>query len=258
MATRGPEGNSTAEGSNAGQAAFPRTHWSRLEALQGDVSAARREALEYLAQRYWRPVYVYVRRQRYNDEQAQDLVQEFFLRALARDLFARADPARGRFRNFLLKSLQRFLANAYRDAHARIRHPARGFVPIDELASESGAAALPPDTLTPDEAFHWKWLRELVRRVLRTLEIECQATGKQTHFELLHQRVIAPLLEGAEPPSLRDLAQRHGLSEKDVENRVITARRAYQRLLRQEIRLYATSDEEIAAEIQDLWRFMAE
>lgn len=237
---------------------FPRTHWSQLALVREGVSAERQAALNFLAQRYWKPVYLYVRQRGHDEEQAKDLVQEFFFVALSDDLFAKADPAKGRFRNFLLKSLQHFLANAHRDAHAKKRYPSQGFVAIHELVSESGPVVVPKDTRTPDEAFHRNWLRELVLRVLRALEQECQATGKQTHFELLRQRLIAPVLEGADAPSLRDLAQRHGLSDKDVENRVITARRAYQRLLREEIRLYASSDEEVAAEIQDLWRFMTE
>ncbi len=56
---------------------------------------------------------------------------------------------------------------------------------------------------------------------------------------------------------IRSLAMKYGLGEKEVANQLLTARRAYQRLLRNEIRLYASSEEEVASEIQDLWRFMA-
>ncbi len=237
---------------------FPRTHWSRLAAVKGDVSAERREALDFLAQRYWKPVYLYVRQRGYDEEEAKDLVQEFFLVALGNDLFAKADPARGRFRNFLLKSLQHFLANAHRDAHAKKRHPNEGFVPIHEMASESGPVVVPKDTKTPDEAFHRNWLRELVLRVLRALEQECEISGKQAHFEMFCQRLVAPVLEGSPVPSLQDLAEKYELNIKAVDGRLVRIRRDYQRLLRQEIRQYASSDEEVAAEIQDLWRFMAE
>jgi hypothetical protein len=65
-------------------------------------------------------------------------------------------------------------------------------------------------------------------------------------------------LEGSEPPSYQTLAKQYGLTEKEAAARVVTARRAYHRLLREEIRIYATSDEEVGAEIQDIWRFMAE
>jgi len=240
------------------EAGFPRTLWSRIDAVKGGDSTEREEALNFLARRYWKPVYLFVRQYGHNEEEAQDLVQDFFVAALARDLFAKADPTKGRFRNLLLTSLKRFLANANRNARAKKRHPVEGFVTIQELMTESGPVIVPKDTRTPDEAFHRNWLRELVLRVLRALELECEATGKQLHLELLRVRIILPLLEGAEAPSLRDLGERHGLSDKDVENRVITARLAYQRLLRKEIRLYAGSDEEVAEEIQDIWRFMVE
>jgi DNA-directed RNA polymerase specialized sigma24 family protein len=236
---------------------FPRTHWSRLDAVKGDASTERREALNFLAERYWKPVYCYLRGRGYDESASEDLVQEFFFTAFAKGLFAKADPARGRFRNFLLKSLQHFLANEWRDAHAKKRQPVEGFVSIHEMASETGPVVVPKDTKTPEDTFHQAWLSELVMRVLRTLEQEYLAGGKKIHIELLRQRVIAPILDGAEVPSLSDLAERYALSVKDVENRVITARRAYQRLLRDEIRVYASSDEEVAAEIQDLWRLLS-
>ena len=238
--------------------AFPATIWSKLIALRDGDDEGRLTVLDFLIRRYWKPVYCFVRRFGYDDEKAKDLVQEFFMAALATNLFAKADPERGRFRNLLLKSLQHFLANARRHEAAKIRRPPGGFVTIHELSTQDGSVFVPKDTETPDEVFHRTWLRELVLRVLKRLEDECRVTGKTTHFDLLRLRIIEPILEGAEPPPLRILAERFGLPEKAVHNQIITARRAYHRLLREEIRVYARNDEEVAAEIQDLWRFMAE
>lgn len=237
---------------------FPRTHWSHVAALKGDAATARQEALNFLAEHYWKPVYLYVRQRGHNEEQAEDLVQEFFLTALETDLFAKADPGKGRFRNFLLGSLKNFLANAHRDAHAKKRHPPEGFVSIHEMASESGPIVVPTDTATPDEAFHRNWIRELVLGVLKALEQKCEDEGKQVHFEMFRQRVIAPILDGGRAPSLQELADRYKMNLKAVDGRLVRLRRDYQSLLREQIRNYATSDEEVAAEIQDLWRFMAE
>jgi hypothetical protein len=82
-----------------------------------------------------------------------------------------------------------------------------------------------------------------------------QDTGKQAHYALLRQRLVLPALEGAclprlrrrqaEPPPLRDLAARLGLSEKQAANHLLTARRAFQRLLEEEVRSYAGSEEEV-------------
>ena len=247
--------------SNTGEnhGVFPVTQWSKLVDLRENTGEERRAILDFLIRRYWRPVYCFVRRSGSDDEQAKDLVQEFFMVAIAKDLFSKADPERGRFRNFLLTSLKHFLANARREAFAKKRHPEEGFVSIHELSTQEGGPVIVlKNTETPDELFHRSWLRELVLRVLKTLETECLASGKRTHFELLRLRIIEPILEGSEAPSLRTLAEQYDLGEKEVANQVLTARRAYHRLLREEIRLYARNDEEVADEIQDLWRFMAE
>jgi len=53
---------------------------------------------------------------------------------------------------------------------------------------------------------------------------------------------------------MRELANRHGIDEKQAANALLTARRAYQRLLRDEIRLFARSEEEVSAEVRDIFR----
>lgn len=242
-------------GENDGQ--FPRTHWSKLAAARDANDADRNAALDFLLRRYWKPVFCYLRGRGWPEEEAKDLVQDFFASALARALFGQADPARGRFRSFLLSSLNNFLANAHRAAHAQKRRPEHGFVSIHELATSEGAVFVPVANETPEALFHRAWIQNLLQRVLRALAEECRRTGKDAHYEVFRQRIMAPALEGATPPPLADLARRLDLGEKEAANCLLTARRAYQRLLRAEIRLYAATDDEVAAEIQDLFHFLA-
>ena len=72
--------------SQATGGAFPATRPSVVRDL-GSVDPLRRAAAsEALARSYWRPVYVYIRlRWRRSPEDAQDLAQEFFTRALERE-----------------------------------------------------------------------------------------------------------------------------------------------------------------------------
>ena len=86
-----------------------------------------REALATLCEAYWYPIYAYVRRQGHTPEASQDLTQEFFAYVLERDLLAKADPARGRFRTFLRTVCARQLANHRNREKARKRggKPAR-------------------------------------------------------------------------------------------------------------------------------------
>src|SRR5512136_2747743 len=92
---------------------FLTTHWTVvLRAGRQDTPQAS-VALEQLCRAYWYPLYAYVRRRGYSPPDAQDLTQEFFARLLERNWLARADPAKGRFRTFLLHALERFLANEW-------------------------------------------------------------------------------------------------------------------------------------------------
>ena len=115
---------------------------------------------------------------KYGETETEDLVQDFSLTAFTTELFAKADPARGRFRNFLVKSLGHFLSKEWSDALVKKGHPGEGFVSMHELVSEAGPVVAPKDMKTPDEAFHRAWLCELVLRVLRTVEREYSANGE--------------------------------------------------------------------------------
>lgn len=236
---------------------FPTTHWSQLAEVRDTPTREHREVLNSLITRYWKPTYCYVRRHGYGNEDAKDLVQEFFTSWLAKDLFARADRERGRFKAYLLSSLDNFLANARRAAHAQKRRPPHGFVSIHKLATDDVSFIEPAQRDTPEMAFGRAWATELVLRVLKLLEEECSATGKTAHFDLFRQRVIEPALEGTRPPALRELAGRLDMTEKQAANRLLTARRAYQRLLRNEIWAHASSEEDVTLEMRELFDFLS-
>jgi RNA polymerase sigma-70 factor (ECF subfamily) len=108
--------------SRAARLWFTTTHWSVvLRAGQPD-SPQTADALEQLCRTYWYPLYAYVRRQGHAPEDAQDLTQEFFARFLEKQYLPLADPARGKFRSFLLTALKHFLTNDW----VRTRRQKRG------------------------------------------------------------------------------------------------------------------------------------
>jgi RNA polymerase sigma-70 factor (ECF subfamily) len=87
---------------------FPTTNWSMIEAVRGPMTPVQREVLNGLIERYWQPVYAYIVGRGWGQE-AADLAQEFFVHTLQKQLFGRAEQARGRFRTFLLACLNNFL-----------------------------------------------------------------------------------------------------------------------------------------------------
>ena len=93
-------------------AAFPATHCSLVRATASPDLTVRRQAQDSLIAAYWKPVYKYLRvRWRLANEDAKDLTQAFFARALEKDFFDRFDPARARFRTFLRTCVDGFAAH---------------------------------------------------------------------------------------------------------------------------------------------------
>jgi RNA polymerase sigma-70 factor (ECF subfamily) len=217
----------------------------------------RRAALEILSRRYWKPVYLFLRRTGAPDDVAKDSTQAFFADWIENEAFAKADEDKGRFRSFILTCLKRFTANEYRYAHAQKRGPRDGLLSLDELMANSGSPLEPADNMTPEAIFQKTWAIEVVRRVLKQLENECIRTGKTVHFDIFSRRVMRPILEGCSEPSMADLGREHGLTEKQAANYLLTAKRAYQRLLQDEIRLYAATEAEVSGEIRDLFAILA-
>src|SRR5262245_6278923 len=116
---------------------FRTTHWSVVLAAGDTASPQSAEALEKLCRTYWLPLYAYVRRSGRSPEEAEDMTQAFFEHFLQSKAVSRADPQRGRFRTFLLTSLQNFIANEWRRARAEKRGGGRALLAWDELAPES-------------------------------------------------------------------------------------------------------------------------
>ncbi len=208
------------------------------------ASPAQQAALELLIARYWNPAYAHLRAKGIPSEDTQDIVQDFFEKWLRQNLFGRADVGRGRFRDYLLTSLNNFARNALRDKVAKKRWPQAGFTAddVDTLLGEGD----------PAEEFVRAFISEMTLSVLTELEHEFEASGKTAHFELFRRRVVEPALDGIEPPSYRVLAEKHELSEKQAANFVVTARRAYVRLLEARVSEYAASADDGRAEIAEL------
>ncbi|MFM8358581.1 MAG: RNA polymerase sigma factor [Verrucomicrobiota bacterium] len=131
--------------SGAGSATFKTTHWSGLRsAREGDAGGVPpEEALANLCRDYWYPLYAYVRGCHFSPEDAQDLTQAFFERLIEKDLLAAADPARGRFRWFLLTALQNFLRNEIERAKAEKRGGRCGVVSWDALEAVAMCGTVP-------------------------------------------------------------------------------------------------------------------
>lgn len=226
-----------------GSPEFPSTVWGRLA-----EGADPREAAEYLAQKYWKPAYLFIRRRwGRSNEDAKDLTQGFFADALSKGLLGKADPRRGSFRHFLRASLENYLRNASRDAKALKRGGGVKLVPI-ELMEEADAVASPEGT--PEELFNRDWLQAVFDRCLPELKAQYAAEGRETYYEIFRRYDLDA--DPARRPTYEDLAKEMNLRVTEVRNWLAHARGRWQKLIRQELRETSASAADLEREVQDL------
>jgi len=234
--------------SREGLAEFTTTHWSLVLAAAETSSPRSAAALEDLCRTYWYPLYAYVRRKGHSPEDAEDLVQDFFARFLERHYLASADPGRGKFRSFLLTSLQHFLVNEWRKLRAQKRGGGAFFVGWDEDQTENRYLAEHAEAYTPEKLFEKRWALALLEQVLLRLRAEFAAAGKEAQFESLRLVIWGEKTE----PAYAELAARLGLKEGALKVAVHRMRQRYRDLLRAEVAKTVASPVEVDEELRHL------
>jgi len=227
---------------------FTTTHWSVvLLAGQADSPHAT-DALEKLCRTYWYPLYVYVRRQGNSPEDAQDLTQNFFSRLLEKNYFAKADPDRGKFRTFLLRSMKNFLVNEWKRAGRLKRGGGVEFLSIDANVAEDRYGAEPANQSNPDAAYEQRWAVTLIEQVLTALRQEFNAADKARLFEELKGFIWGD----KSTASYAEIAGHLNLTEGTVKVSAHRLRQRFRELLRAEVAHTVARPEDIDGELRHL------
>jgi RNA polymerase sigma-70 factor (ECF subfamily) len=195
------------------------------------------DVLAELYQKYWKPIYCYLRGMGFGNEQSKDLVQGFFTdKVLGQSLVQKADREKGRFRNFLLRAVHNYAISARRgDRVCQSLNPEE-----EDCRTEVG----------PEDQFNRAWADSLLEEVLKELEIECSRRDKLTHWGIFHDWLLAPS-PGAER-TMEQLCRRHGIADASMAYHMIeNVKRRFRSVLRDRLSQYAGSHEEIEAEIRD-------
>jgi len=212
-----------------------------------------REALSQLCELYWPPLYGFARRQGYSVEQAQDLTQAFFARFLEKQDVQDADPARGRFRSFLLGSFKHFLANEYDRERAKKRGGDQVKIALEVDSAEARFAAEPADDLTPEALFERQWALGVIDRVMDALRADLMKSGKEATFDELKGLLVGEKEQGGYAAIARTL----GTSEGAIKVTVHRLRQKFRERLRAEIAATVADDAEIEDEIRYLMAILA-
>jgi RNA polymerase sigma factor (sigma-70 family) len=238
-----------------GGGGFPATRLSVVRGASSADAGVRQRALETLATAYWKPVYKHIRlRSRRSAEDAEDLTQAFFARAVEKDFFAGYDPAKGRFRTFLRSCLDRFLANEDKAASRLKRGGDTTVLHLDfASAEEELGAASAGNARTPEEAFDAEWSRSVFSMAIGALRRQCDAQGKELHFRLFSRYDLET--DGPGRPTYEALASELGTTASQVTNHLAWARREFRRLVLETLRSLTGSDEEFRLEARVLLGF---
>ena len=231
------------------QPLFATTHWSVvLAAGQGDTpqSAA---ALEQLCRTYWYPLYAYVRRQGYEVADAQDLTQGFFAHILSRGFLKRASPAKGKFRSFVLGSLNYFLADEWAKLRAQKRGSGHAPVFLDAQTAEARYRLEPVDLMDAEKLFERRWATALLDRVLERLEEEFSKSGRKPVFDQLR----AFLLGEKGSATYAEIAAASMMTEGAVKVAVHRLRQRYRELFREEVAHTVEQPSELNDEVRHLF-----
>lgn len=228
-------------------AVFATTRWSLVKEARTDSSGGR-DALEQLCATYWLPVYGYLRRHGHNPHESEDLTQSFFASLLETDFLDRADPARGRFRGFLVGALRHFLGSHFEKANALKRGGSARFVDWSALEAEREFARALPAQADPAEAYEVSWAYALMNRAFVRLNREYADAGRERHFATL-----SPFLSYA--PTRGDyarVAEELGTTRSTVAVWAHRLSQRYAELVKLEVAATVDSPDEVAEELRYL------
>jgi DNA-directed RNA polymerase specialized sigma24 family protein len=230
-------------------ASYPATHWTQVFQARDLDKTCGRNALGQLLSRYQVALLRHLQwRFEATPEQAEDWLQSFVeKKILERQLMHHADRERGRFRNFLLSALDRFVWDEIKHAQAQKRKPAKGFVPLDD--SPEAAIATTATSSDPGDV---EWARGVLERAIRQTRQWYASGGSSITWEVFKLARVRPMLGGSTRPSDHEISQRCGLPADKISNTVNNAARKFRTELRTIVAEYATSETEIEAELRGL------
>ena len=225
---------------------FETTHWSLVEQARDGSPSVRRETLGELLTRYLPPLRIHLLAcRRLSPDETDDLLQSFITeKILERDLLSHVDRAKGKFRSFLLSSLDHYRIDHLRSQQARRR---RGEA---NASLDADGAPEPVDGTAVNDIFELAWARQVLSETLQRMRSDCLSQNRSMIWDVFEARLLQPALTGREPVAYGRLVERFQFaSPAQATNSLITARRQFLRTLEKLLTEYGIESEHLAEEI---------
>lgn len=219
-----------------------------LEAADSRADGAT-DSLAELCQQYWYPLYAFVRRKGFDRSQAEDVTQSFFAELLSGDLLKHAEPTRGRFRSFLLASLNNFITNQWRAENTQKRGGGQSVFSVDFENGDLRYARQPSDGLTAERNFERNWALSILEQTYAAVSNQYEQSGKLELFDELKG-----FLTGKPNVPYAELSKRTGMREGALKVAVHRLRQRYGQQLRLQIARTVQNPADVDQELQSLFR----
>jgi len=203
-------------------------------------------ALDQLCLAYWQPLYAYARCAGLSPSDAQDVVQGFFLHVIGGRVLPSVDPAKGRFRSFMLASVRNFMADEHDRARAVKRGGGAELLSLDFTLAETAFENQFAEHESPDRAFDRAWALAVLARAQSRLAHEYRAAGKEAVHNALGP-ASAEITYAAAGVAL-------GMTESAMKTAAFRLRRRYRDLIREEIAQTVSTSEELNEELESLFQ----
>ncbi len=226
---------------------FPTTQWSAVK--RAGEAGGGSAALGELLVKYLPALRAHlIRTRRIRPNEVDDLLQGFVADKVIHDrLIGHADRYRGKFRTFLLATLDNYLVSTIRHERSQRRSPGKPMLDVTEVQIAGGSDA------GPGGAFDVAWARQVLAQTMARMQAECERSGQPHIWQVFVCRVLEPIFNQAPVEAYKDLVDRFAFaSPTQAANALITGKRMFKRNLRLVISEYARDAAEVEEELASL------
>ena len=224
-----------------------------FQAAREDRRADHR-ALSQLIEGYWQPLYFFARRQGLSAADAEDATQTFLMELMEGNSLAAADPAKGRFRTYLLTLWKRFLIDRTRSENRVKRGGAHTLTSLSCVDGEQAwlnwSTTATPDA-DPDRAYYEQWSAAIVDAALQQLRAEYAQSQRTKIFDTL----VPYLTTLTQTEGYRHIATQLNSSEGAAKVALHRLRQRFAQAVRQKVQETLDNPADLEAELAELIRY---
>jgi RNA polymerase sigma-70 factor (ECF subfamily) len=227
---------------------FPETTFDVLSHLREGGPSGHRAALNVLSERYWKPIYAFIRvGGTRTNEDAKDLTQAFFLWLQESEALRRFKEERGSLRSYLKILLKRFVKDQVLSLHRLKRGGGHTILSLSSDSSGLEELLADPGGVDPETLYERVWRTELVNQAIDRLKDRALSEGNEIAYSVFGGY---DLVADAERPTYAELGASLGIPESEVKKHLFRMRSE----LLGEIRIDLTRQTMSDRDLDDEWK----